>query len=114
MQVGETNIIIQNDRSFAYQHPAADDHPLIRAGPVNFLATEPELHVVAEAANGKEALEKYRELRPDIVQMDLSMPVMEGVSATRAILDLIVLTRPPMPVTRTSTGRLTREPRAIS
>jgi two-component system, NarL family, response regulator len=54
---------------------AADDHPLIQAGPVNFLATEPELHVVAEAANGEEALEKYRELRPDIVLMDLSMPV---------------------------------------
>jgi DNA-binding NarL/FixJ family response regulator len=66
---------------------AADDHPLIRAGLVNFLATEPELHVVAEAANGEEALEKYRELRPDIVLMDLRMPVMDGVTATRAILD---------------------------
>lgn len=66
---------------------AADDHPLIRAGLVNFLATEPELHVVAEAANGEEALEKYRDLRPDIVLMDLSMPLMDGVSATRAILD---------------------------
>ncbi len=66
---------------------AADDHPLIRAGLVAFLATEPDLEVVAEAVNGEEALEKYRELRPDIVLMDLSMPVMEGLSATRAILD---------------------------
>src|SRR5882724_12252264 len=65
----------------------ADDHPLIRAGLVTFLATEPELQVVAEAANGEEALEKYRELRPDIVLMDLSMPVMDGLSATRAILE---------------------------
>jgi DNA-binding NarL/FixJ family response regulator len=65
----------------------ADDHPLIRAGLVTFLATEPELQVVAEAANGEEALEKYRELRPDIVLMDLSMPVMDGLAATRAILD---------------------------
>jgi two-component system, NarL family, response regulator len=65
----------------------ADDHPLIRAGLVTFLATEPDLQVVAEAANGEEALEKYRELRPDIVLMDLSMPVMDGLSATRAILD---------------------------
>jgi DNA-binding NarL/FixJ family response regulator len=66
---------------------AADDHPLIRAGLVNFLATEPELHVVAEAANGEEALEKYREHRPDIVLMDLRMPVMDGVTATKAILE---------------------------
>jgi DNA-binding NarL/FixJ family response regulator len=66
---------------------AADDHPLLRAGLVTFLATEPELQVVAEAANGEEALEQYRELRPDIVLMDLSMPVMDGLSATRAILD---------------------------
>jgi two-component system, NarL family, response regulator len=66
---------------------AVDDHPLIRAGLVSFLATEPGLDVVAEAANGEEALEKYRELRPDIVLMDLSMPVMDGLAATRAILD---------------------------
>jgi DNA-binding NarL/FixJ family response regulator len=65
----------------------ADDHPLIRAGLVAFLGTESELQVVAEASNGEEALEKYRDLRPDIVLMDLSMPVMDGLSATRAILD---------------------------
>ena len=66
---------------------AADDHPLIRAGLVAFLGTEPALEVVAEAGDGEEALEKYRELRPDIVLMDLSMPVMDGLSATRAILE---------------------------
>jgi two-component system, NarL family, response regulator len=66
---------------------AADDHPLIRAGLVSFLATEPGLEVVAEAGNGEEALEKYRELRPDMVLMDLSMPVMDGLAATRAILE---------------------------
>jgi DNA-binding NarL/FixJ family response regulator len=65
----------------------ADDHHLIRAGVASFLATEPELEVVAEAANGEEALEKYRELRPDLVLMDLSMPVMDGLAATRAILE---------------------------
>ncbi len=43
--------------------------------------------MVAEAGNGEEALEKYRELRPGVVLMDLSMPVMDGISATRAILD---------------------------
>jgi DNA-binding NarL/FixJ family response regulator len=66
---------------------AADDHPLIRAGLVSFLATEPGVEVVGEAADGEEAIEKYRELRPDIVLMDLSMPVMDGFAATRAILD---------------------------
>lgn len=65
----------------------ADDHPMIRAGLVSLLATEPGLEVVAEANNGEEALEKYRELRPDIVLMDLSMPVMDGLAATKAIRD---------------------------
>jgi len=65
----------------------ADDHPLIRAGLVSFVGTEPGLEVVAEAGNGEEALEKYRELRPGVVLMDLSMPIMDGISATRAILD---------------------------
>ncbi len=64
----------------------ADDHHLIRLGVSSFLATEPGLEVVAEATNGEEALEKYRETRPDLVLMDLSMPVMGGLAATRAIL----------------------------
>jgi two-component system, NarL family, response regulator len=64
----------------------ADDHPLIRAGLAAVLAAEPDVTVVAEAANGEEALERYWELRPDVVLMDLRMPVMDGLAATRAIL----------------------------
>ncbi len=64
-----------------------DDHPLIRAGLAAFLGTESDIEVIAEAGNGEEAIERYRDLRPDIVLMDLSMPLMDGLSATRAILD---------------------------
>jgi len=85
--LGECDIVIRVTSPSPIRVLAADDHPLIRAGLVAFLATEPDLQVVAEAANGEEALEKYRELRPDIVLMDLSMPIMDGLSATRAILD---------------------------
>jgi DNA-binding NarL/FixJ family response regulator len=66
---------------------AVDDHQLIRAGLSAFLRTEVGMEVVAEARNGEEAIERYREFRPDIVLMDLSMPVMDGLAATRAILD---------------------------
>ncbi len=85
--LGGCDIVIGVTSASPIRVLAVDDHPLIRAGVVAFLATEPDLQVVAEAANGEEALEQYRELRPDIVLMDLSMPVMDGLSATRAILD---------------------------
>jgi len=64
-----------------------DDHPLIRAGLAAFLKTESDIEVIAEAGNGEEAIERYRELRPDIVLMDLSMPLMDGLAATRAIIE---------------------------
>jgi DNA-binding NarL/FixJ family response regulator len=63
----------------------ADDHAVVRQGLQMFLALDPELEVIGEAENGEAALNRARELHPDVVLMDMLMPVMDGVSATRAI-----------------------------
>lgn len=65
---------------------AADDHPLVRAGLAAVVAAEPDMEFVGEAASGREAVELYRAHRPDVMLMDLRMPGMDGLSATRAIL----------------------------
>lgn len=62
-----------------------DDHAVVRQGLRMFLATDEGLQVVGEAENGQEALEKVAALHPDVVLMDLLMPVMDGVQATRQI-----------------------------
>lgn len=62
-----------------------DDHALLRTGVANIINQEPDLRVVAEAANGREAVEAYLAHRPDVTLMDLRMPVMEGVEAVRQI-----------------------------
>jgi DNA-binding NarL/FixJ family response regulator len=62
-----------------------DDHPLIRKGIAAILANEPDMQLVAEAASGEEAIRLFRELRPDVTLMDLRMPELDGIAATRAI-----------------------------
>jgi NarL family two-component system response regulator LiaR len=63
----------------------ADDHKVVRMGLRGFLELDPELEVVGEASNGAEALDLARRLAPEVVLMDLLMPVMDGIEATRRI-----------------------------
>jgi DNA-binding NarL/FixJ family response regulator len=63
----------------------ADDHPVVREGMRALLASQPDLDVVGEAADGREAVRLVGELAPDLVLMDLRMPGMDGAAATAAI-----------------------------
>lgn len=62
-----------------------DDHSVVRQGLRMFLSLDGELEVIGEAANGQEAIEIVKKLQPDVVLMDLLMPVMDGISATQVI-----------------------------
>ena len=70
-----------------------DDHTIVRQGLRTYLELQPDLLVVGEAANGSEAMALVKESLPDIVLMDLVMPVMDGVDATRAITAMSPSTR---------------------
>jgi DNA-binding NarL/FixJ family response regulator len=63
----------------------ADDHPLVRKGISAILASEDDVELVAEAANGQEAVELFRTHHPDVTLMDLRMPVIDGISAVTQI-----------------------------
>lgn len=72
----------------------ADDQPLVRAGLSGLLSTEPDLEVVATAADGREAVDLARELRPDVACLDIRMPILDGIEATREL----TAQDPPIPV----------------
>jgi DNA-binding NarL/FixJ family response regulator len=64
---------------------SVDDHPLIRQGVAGLVATQADMNLIAEAANGREAIQQFHRHRPDITLMDLQMPEMNGLEAIIAI-----------------------------
>jgi DNA-binding NarL/FixJ family response regulator len=64
----------------------ADDHPIVRMGLKAIVANEPDMSVVAEASDGKDAVSLYEQHAPDVVLMDLRMPQLDGIAATRSIV----------------------------
>jgi two-component system, NarL family, response regulator NreC len=66
----------------------ADDHALVRHGFRMILAAQPDMEIAGEAGNGREAIELAQKLKPDVVVMDVAMPELNGIEATRRIIEL--------------------------
>jgi PAS domain S-box-containing protein len=97
------NVVLTNERQIPLERPLkvieemdfsdskglrvlfADDHKVMREGLIRLISGQPDIQVVGEAANGREALELTLELKPNLVIMDINMPEMDGIEATRLI-----------------------------
>lgn len=82
MSQGDLEVVVPVARATVL---VVDDHALLRTGVANIINQEPDLRVVAEAGTGAEAVAVYERHRPDVVLLDLRMPVMEGVEVVRRI-----------------------------
>jgi DNA-binding NarL/FixJ family response regulator len=85
-----------------------DDHPIVRSGITSVLASQPDFDIVGEAGNGEEAVAAASRLEPDVVLMDLRMPVRSGVDASAAILAARPSTRIVVLTTYASDGEVLR------
>jgi NarL family two-component system response regulator LiaR len=65
-----------------------DDHAMVRKGMMALLAAYPDIQVIGEAANGAKAIEQADKLHPDVILMDLAMPVMDGIDAIKQIIEI--------------------------
>jgi two-component system, NarL family, response regulator len=74
-----------NDQEPRIRVLAVDDHPLLRDGIAATIRRQPDMQLVGEATNGREAVQRFREHRPDVTLMDLQMPEMSGIEAITAI-----------------------------
>jgi DNA-binding NarL/FixJ family response regulator len=62
-----------------------DDHESVRVGVTAILSSRPDIQICGEASNGKEAVEKARELKPDLIILDVTMPVLDGINSAKEI-----------------------------
>jgi DNA-binding NarL/FixJ family response regulator len=81
----ERDILVERKQTAVISILLVDDHALMREGLRQLLEYEDDMHVVAEAINGLDAMLQVRKLRPDVVLMDISMPVVDGLAVTRQI-----------------------------
>ena len=70
-----------------------EDHEIVREGFRNLLESEADFHVAGEAGNGRKAVEMVKKLRPDVVVMDIAMPLLNGIEATKQIVKAFPATK---------------------